>query len=102
MTFRSSTWWAGPIQHVAFGLAGETLESVLLRVGSERFIALALVDRAEAAQFLAAATGADDADDVGVSLPGRGWVLALCEDREGWIWDSDNEALYRLNPKAGP
>jgi ligand-binding sensor domain-containing protein/signal transduction histidine kinase len=31
-----------------------------------------------------------------------GTVVALYEDREGRIWASDNNVLYRLNPNAGP
>jgi hypothetical protein len=43
------------IEHVAFGLAREALKGVLLRVGPEAIIALALVDRAAAVQLLAGA-----------------------------------------------
>jgi ligand-binding sensor domain-containing protein/signal transduction histidine kinase len=32
----------------------------------------------------------------------RGTVAAFCEDRNGQIWASDLNALYRLNPDAGP
>ena len=32
----------------------------------------------------------------------RTTVVAIYEDHEGRIWASDNDALYRLNPNAGP
>jgi ligand-binding sensor domain-containing protein/signal transduction histidine kinase len=32
----------------------------------------------------------------------RGTIVTLCEDREGRIWAGDHEAVYQLNPNAGP